>query len=122
MLLLGMENAQKILRNIHLSVAMFKENFHEKATGYGRFIGTIDQPETWIFTNKEYSKSIYGNLTYREALKNVVQVVDSFSLVLVVPILILTNSPHSQKPIWWKRMILISCSHAIRKDSIYVIY
>jgi formylglycine-generating enzyme required for sulfatase activity len=35
--------------------------------------GTIEQSETWIFTNSEYSKSIYGNSIYREALKTVVQ-------------------------------------------------
>lgn len=35
--------------------------------------GTIDETETWIFTSSEYSKGMYGNPIFCEALKNVIQ-------------------------------------------------
>ena len=35
--------------------------------------GTISEPESWVLSTSQYSKSIYGNEAYREALKTVVQ-------------------------------------------------
>jgi len=35
--------------------------------------GTIERPETWIFTATDYASSIYSNRKYREALKAVVE-------------------------------------------------
>lgn len=50
-----------------------QETISRKIGWLWKIHGTIQQPETWIFTSSEYSNSIYKNHFYREALRDMIQ-------------------------------------------------
>lgn len=55
------------------SDGVVQESLARKHSWIWKIHGTVERPETWVFTASEYSKSIYANPEYCKALETVAQ-------------------------------------------------